>query len=277
MNILKFNGGLGNQMFQYAFYLSQKEKQSGLWLFDVSDSRYHHQGFELDRLFGWCKHKRLHRKILGLIKMLGLKSEIYKEQDGVHYHSLPKVSRRGSIVEYIGFWQSEKYFEEVKNEVRRAFQFDSAMLNAKSSALIEQIENCDVNYVSVHIRRGDYLLDSERQVCTLDYYSRAMEYMKEQVEKPSFVIFSDDIKWCKEQFGEANERMQYVDWNYGADSWQDMCLMSKCSHHIIANSSFSWWGAWLNDKQDKIVICPKRWNVDFPLDTDTIPQDGVRL
>lgn len=277
MNILKFNGGLGNQMFQYAFYLSQKEKQVGLWLLDVSDSLYHHQGFELDRIFGLCKHKQLHRKTLGLLKKLGFKIETFEDRNDAYYHPVPKVSHRGRIVVYEGFWQSEKYFEGVKDQVRKAFRFDSKMLNAMSSSMVEQIENRDMSYVSVHIRRGDYLLEPERQVCTLEYYRRAMEYMKEHVQKPCFVIFSDDVKWCKEQFGEVNERMQYVDWNHRADSWQDMCLMSKCSHHIIANSSFSWWGAWLNDKQDKMVICPKHWNVDYPIDTDKIPQNWVRM
>lgn len=278
MNVLCFVGGLGNQMFQYAFYLSIKKRAKGLWGYDVSGSRYHHNGFELDKIFGLCKPMWLHNRLLQCVHRLGRIKVTITEQSGIYFKEVtPIVNSIGKYVEYKGFWQSEKYFLDVEEDVRKAFHFDIYKLSEASKLVLKKITKDSKNHVSIHVRRGDYMNDPERQVCSLDYYNRAIAYIKDHVSAPIFVIFSDDINWCKTQFGEAGDTLLYVDWNTSADSWQDMCLMSKCHHHIIANSSFSWWGAWLNDNKNKIVICPKYWNVGFPLDTDTIPMKWVRL
>jgi len=114
------------------------------------------------------------------------------------------------------------------------------------------------NVVSVHVRRGDYLGDPVLEgICDEGYYQRALDYMEQQIRSPRFVFFSNDILWCRSRFGMRNAL--FVDWNTGLNSFRDMQLMSLCEHHIIANSSFSWWGAWLNNQPDKIVISPDRW------------------
>ena len=277
MKVLYFNGGLGNQMFQYAFYLGEKKKHDGIWVFDRYGSRGHHQGFELERVFGLCKFKKLHNSILRLLMRKRFEQVFINETDGAYFQELPRVTGLRKVYIYRGFWQSEKYFLNVESNVRRAFQFDKSKLNEQSAKLSAQIARGNNNYISVHIRRGDYMDDPDRQVCTLEYYKNAMSYLKKRVNKPCFIVFSDDISWCKEQFGSANDLMLYVDWNNKLDSWQDMYLMSKCKHHIIANSSFSWWGAWLDDNESKIVICPQRWNVDYPEDTDKVPVNWIRM
>ena len=134
----------------------------------------------------------------------------------------------------------------------------------------------EVDSVSLHIRRGDYLLPENRElfggICTLDYYRRAIDYILDKVKNPFFFIFSNDIVWVKENMNISNSL--FITWNSGKDSWQDMFLMSKCKHNIIANSTFSWWGAWLNKNPQKIVISPSRFfnvsnNSDIVPDTWT--------
>ena len=119
----------------------------------------------------------------------------------------------------------------------------------------------DENAVSLHIRRGDYLQPKHwattGSVCQLSYYQNAIAEMSKRVTSPSYYIFSDDIVWVKENLPLQNA--VYIDWNTGEDSWQDMMLMSHCKHHIICNSTFSWWGAWLNPGINKTVIVPNRW------------------
>lgn len=132
--------------------------------------------------------------------------------------------------------------------------------------------------MSVHIRRGDYLSASFANgfgnCCPLDYYQRAIAMISKTVDKPLFVFFSDDMEWVKENF--AGEDCLFVSHNKGVDSWQDMYLMSLCNHNIIANSTFSWWGAWLNHHEDKMVIAPKKWWSTIEND-DVVPETWMRI
>lgn len=177
-----------------------------------------------------------------------------------------------------GYWQSEEYFAGYNREIREAFSFqDEAVL----SGLIKELQS--VNSISIHFRRGDYVTNpvAEKVLGVLDaaYYKRAIAHMASKVKDPIFYLFSDDIDWVKNNF--------LIDYKYriikpfNADKhWYDMLLMSKCRHHIIANSSFSWWGAWLNDDPKKIVIAPERWFADTALNktsTQLVPTQWVRL
>jgi hypothetical protein len=132
--------------------------------------------------------------------------------------------------------------------------------------------------VSIHIRRGDYLsskfVDGFSNICTIDYYNRSIDKIKSNLDLPVFFVFSDDQEWVKQNIIIKNAF--YLNHNIGKNSWQDMYLMSKCKHNIIANSSFSWWGAWLNSNNQKIVIAPKKWWNDFKQD-DVVPETWVRL
>ena len=115
------------------------------------------------------------------------------------------------------------------------------------------------NSVSVHIRRGDYLMYDYFQACTPEYYRRAIEFIISRVEKPLFFVFSDDLAWSGKFMEECGVEYRLVDHNRGKDSYKDMYLMSRCRHYIIANSSFSWWGAWLGEDEGKTVACPSEW------------------
>ena len=159
-----------------------------------------------------------------------------------------------------GFYQSERFFADIKDEVREAFTFDRSKANSRSLDMLDILDK-DENAVSLHIRRGDYLQPKHwattGSVCQLPYYQNAIAEMSKRVTSPSYYIFSDDIVWVRENLPLQNA--VYIDWNTGEDSWQDMMLMSHCKHHIICNSTFSWWGAWLNPSIDKTVIVPSRW------------------
>lgn len=127
--------------------------------------------------------------------------------------------------------------------------------------LLEKLQN-EENSVSLHIRRGDYLQkkhwDAVGHICQKTYYNRAINEMGKHVKKPIYYVFSEDLDWVKNNL--KLEKAVYVDWNKGKDSWQDMMLMSLCHHHIICNSTFSWWGAWLGTYPKKIVIGPQQWS-----------------
>ncbi len=137
------------------------------------------------------------------------------------------------------------------------------------------------NGVSIHIRRGDYVTNTSANdfhgLCSLEYYSAGIEYVLSRVPDATLDVFSDDIEWAR-----LNIRIPaptiFIDHNQGRSSWEDMRLMSRCQHHIIANSSFSWWGAWLNPSPDKIVIAPSKWFADSSILTDDIvPSTWIRI
>lgn len=170
----------------------------------------------------------------------------------------------------IGNWQNEDYFRDSCYIIRDAFQFPDT-LSPRTARLMDSLKSMS-NSVSIHVRRGDYLSPQFCKyyvgVCTDEYYIKAIETICAKIESPRFVVFSDDIAWSMENFPLQSNAI-VVDWNQGEDSWQDMLLMSCCKHHIIANSSFSWWGAWLGDLQGKtITVCPKRWYADDKWEKD---------
>lgn len=176
---------------------------------------------------------------------------------------------------FMGTWQSQHYFQGAEREVREAFTFKVQLLNEKTRRLMGQLEQCES--VSLHVRRDDYLSPTYAKgfggICTQAYYQTAIEYMRKRIGQPRLFVFSDDLDWCRSNLSIADA--VFVDWNRNEDSWQDMFLMSKCKHNIIANSSFSWWGAWLNTNPDKIVVAPKRWWNGIK--DDVVPEHWVRL
>ena len=181
------------------------------------------------------------------------------------------------LIYFKGFYQSEKYFADIKDEVRQAFTFDLKQANGQSLRMREQIDK-DEHAVSLHVRRGDYLQPKHWEaigcICQLSYYRNALEEMGKRVERPRYYVFSDDLAWVKENLDLPDA--VYIDWNKGEDSWQDMMLMSRCRHHIICNSTFSWWGAWLNPRNGKIVIAPERWTRDAD-SREIVPAEWLRV
>lgn len=179
-----------------------------------------------------------------------------------------------------GYWQSERYFEEVADIIRREFVLKTP-LDLSNAAIADHIQVTGSNAVSLHIRRGDYVSNPHTAqyhgVCSIDYYQDAVRYIAERVSAPHFYVFSDDHAWAKENL-KLDYAVTQVDINGADRGVYDMALMKACRHHIIANSSFSWWGAWLNPYPDKIVVAPQRWFSGASHDTsDLIPNSWVRL
>lgn len=272
-NIVIIKGGLGNQMFGYAFFLSLKKKNKGFFMLNIDDGVFSHCGLELFRVFK-C-HDSWRYRVLGILHIIKPsfwnKYKYITEQSEFVYSPEVLFNINKNAV-YDGYWQSEKYFEDIKKKIRNRFRFKEKLLNSKTIDLARIIK--EENSISIHIRRGDYL-NYEWGVCSMDYYKKSITYISERTSNPKFYLFSDDIEWCKNHFSKNNYYI--VDWNTGKDSWQDMYLMTKCKHNIIANSTFSWWGAWLNSNPNKIVIAPSTWfkdrdNSDFQI----IPNEWVK-
>jgi len=289
--ILHLSGGLGNQMFQYAFGRANATRLGAELKYELTNPTLTiHNGFELERIFNIQASEATQadmKFVLGLqryalirklIKASGLQklfnSFIVQEP---HFHFSPQMLRLQDHSYVNGYWQSEKYFSEVENEIRADFSF-KLPLSQMNADIAERIGN--LNSVSLHVRRNDFAnnakINATHGLCPLDYYQSAIQYIAERIEKPFFLIFSDDPAWVKENL-QIDSSCEYVDHNQGAESYNDMRLMSLCKHHIIANSSFSWWGAWLNSKADKIVVSPKSWFANGTSSQDLIPQRWVKL
>lgn len=274
MIIVNLIGGLGNQMFQYATGRALSLRLSQPLRLDISgfDGYGLHQGFELSRVFacnpeiatddeirdllGW-RASRVARRILLRPAFRWLHGARLVVEP--HFHYWPEIEGLSRNVYLAGYWQSEKYFSDASATIRTdfAFRVPLSKQNAELAGSIVQ-----TTAVSLHVRRGDYVSNAKANaahgLCSLDYYRAAILHMAAHVERPEFFVFSDDIAWVKANL-KIDFPCQYVDHNQGAESYNDMRLMSLCGHHIIANSSFSWWGAWLNPNMDKIVVAPKKW------------------
>jgi hypothetical protein len=175
-----------------------------------------------------------------------------------------------------GNWQSEKYFKNIKDIIIKDFSLKREMTE-KTKYFLSKIKKSES--VSIHIRRGDYVKNIKTKeyhgICSLDYYKKAIKLTEEKIKNPVFFVFSDDIEWVKNNLKTKNP-LTFVSGNNMPD-YEEMVLMSKCDHNIIANSSFSWWGAWLNSNPNKIVIAPKKW-YNAPVETkDLIPNKWITI
>jgi hypothetical protein len=271
MLIVHVCGGLGNQLFQYAFYLFLKKNNDEVFL-DISEFEKNkfHFGFELSKVFN-VDYELINEKdikdhvmnnnvICKIIKKLINNTVVgaidYYGNDDI---SLVKCEKILENVYFKGFWQDKYYIEEVKNEIYRNVIYNSFELSEKNKQLLSVMKEKDCT--SIHIRRGDYLHHSNFQgICTEKYYTNAIDYIDKNTNNALFIVFSDDISWCKKTLQKLNNRVVYVDWNEGENSYLDMYLMSNCNNNIIANSTFSWWGAFLNQNKSKVVVCPSKWN-----------------
>lgn len=201
------------------------------------------------------------------------------KQQGIEY--IPLTNGPGEKHLYLdGYFQSEYYFKNQRQDLLNDFQFPS--LDTVNSELKNKIEAA-TNSVSVHIRRGDYLKSKTvleiHGILPFSYYLEALNILKDKYQPLTLFIFSDDIPWVKTNFKNIDIESYFID-NNTKDSWKDMALMSYCKHHIIANSSFSWWGAWLNRNPDKIIIAPKIWFADPELNLKSksiIPETWTRI
>lgn len=179
---------------------------------------------------------------------------------------------------FSGYWQTEKYFAAIAPVIRQDFSLRYPLSNA-SSVIVRQMQELDA--ISLHVRRGDYVTNPETQAfhgtCSIQYYEQAAKLLAEKTHQPHFFIFSDDPEWVQQNL-HLPYPATYVTHNGPDTSYEDMYLMSRCKHHIIANSSFSWWGAWLNPNPQKRVIAPRRWFNKPDMNTrDLIPEGWLKL
>ncbi|MDL5051364.1 alpha-1,2-fucosyltransferase [Oscillatoria amoena NRMC-F 0135] len=172
-----------------------------------------------------------------------------------HVHIHPEFFEISGDTYIEGCFQSEKYFKQYENTIRKELSFKTKA-TGKNAELLEKIKS--VNAVSLHVRRGDYVSNSEtlkvHGVCGLDYYERAVKHIESVIDNPHFFLFSDEPEWVQQNLT-LNHPYEIINHNKGENSFEDMRLMSACNHHIIANSSFSWWGAWLNPSEKKNSHC----------------------
>ena len=278
MNIIRMTGGLGNQMFQYALYLkltalgrqvkmddvTEYENRNArpimLWCFDVSYPSVTRE--ELNQFTDGSMQlsHRIRRKLFGR------RSLEYHEQDCNFDENV--LHREPAYL--TGYFQSEQYFKDIEEQVRSAFSFSNKIWEELDSSLLERIKKYQRRIdesiaVSVHIRRGDYLENEAAYgyICTEAYYRNAIDLIRSRYPEAVFFFFSNEPQWVKNWLeSEFFDKFPFeiVEGTNEKNGYLDLFLMSRCKHHIIANSSFSWWGAWLNPDKEKIVIAPSKWN-----------------
>lgn len=280
MQVIKLMGGLGNQMFQYAYGLYLRQLGFEVY-FDSSlyNSYTIHEGFALknlnikesDELTGFSLN--IANKVAFYFinyKIKSLKIVTHKNMYNTHI-------RENSY--HVGYFQSFKYFEGIESILKETFTIKSEKSEyfLTNSKLINSFENS----ISIHIRRGDYTLDRNIDyigLCSLSYYYNALNFLKEGLNTYEVFIFSDDLIWVKENFKGTN--FNYLSNPNSNSSYEDLKLMSLCKNNIISNSTFSWWAAWLNSDENKKIIAPKTWFKNQSLNnqySDIIPEDWIKI
>jgi hypothetical protein len=289
--ITKLLGGLGNQLFQYAIGRRIAELNAMDLKLDISPfqeyplRKYCLGNFRIRENFSTTEdieHIIMNRnlnKFYLTFPVLKPKERILlvREKRREYEYNKRYLSIRNNI--YLsGYWQSEKYFKEIASIIRKEFQLKDRP-SEPSRRMAEVIAGCEA--VNLHIRRGDYASNPQTNqyhgLCTLDYYYAAINRLTSQLKTPHFFIFSDDIPWVRENLKLPYPTV-YVSHNGEERDYEDLWLMSLCKYHIIANSSFSWWGAWLAEYEGKIVIAPQKWLNNSEINTlDLVPESWVKI
>lgn len=282
MIVIKFMGGLGNQMFQYALYRKLKtlgrDVSADLSFYRQQDSiKFGLDFFKLDireankRQIG--KYSGNGKDVASIIKRkMGFYSRYYFQED-FEVHFQPEIfDIHDGYLE--GYWQTEKYFSDIRDVLTKDFVFSGLTMEQPKEILRDIKEN---ESVSIHVRRGDYLKGRAKELygglCDISYYENAIAYIRSKRNNPKFFFFSDDISWVKENLRIADA--VYID-SACSDQYTDMFLMTQCDDNIIANSSFSWWGAWLNENREKLVVSPNKW-FNLHVAPDVICEDWIKL
>lgn len=235
-------------------------------------SSYSKSLYILFRILLTDKIKIISNPVKRILNLLNCK--IIKENFDYNFNKNFTIPSKG-ITFYYGGWHTEKYFLESKNAIVKEFEFTQPN-DQENIAYITKINQ--TNSVSIHVRRGDFLnannINLFGDICTKDYFIKAVALIESKVSNPHFFVFSNDLKWVKENLIINN--VNYVNCNSGKNSWKDMYLISLCKHNIISNSTFSWWGAWLNKHANKIVISPNRFLKSDTV-TDVYPESWIKI
>jgi hypothetical protein len=294
MNKILIYGGLGNQMFQYALKvaINQKGNKSEI-LFSNFFYNNHHNGFNIGRAFKLklpfplnfynfllLNGEFIYKNKLSSFLLEKIISQYHKKKYSSLYNEKKEFIYDKNVFQQtdsllIGIWQVELYFKNIREKINTEFVFKIPK-DKKNKKLIDEIQSC--NSVSIHIRRGDYLTaewaKSHAVIKDKTYYINSINFINKTIENPHYYIFSDDIQWVKDNLKFSN--CTFVEHNKNHKAYIDMYLMSLCKHNIIANSTFSWWGAWLNKNENKVIIIPERW-----LNSDAcpgiFPEDWIKI
>lgn len=255
MIISKVRGGVGNQLFQWAAGYALAQKFNTELLLDLSVyDRNKTRNFELDKL--GCPHV-----VATDEQVAELQKHSFYKQPHFHYDQLFAELLDDTFIR--GYFCSERYFLNSSDDIRKVLGevLCSTLLSVEQSELLDYIKGHSCT--SVHVRRGDYIADQGYNdffgTCSLDYYAAAGEFIeKNSNTKAIFVVFSDDLEWAKANISLPGD-VKFASVNSGFDSYLDLFFMGSCQNNIIANSTFSWWAAWLNNNLGKLVVCPKKW------------------
>lgn len=268
MKIISFKGGLGNQIFQYAFY-NYLKKNSKCKVFGFYKKTWlkDHNGLEIEKVFNV---KLPPSSIISDVLVLFVRFfRIFRKNTNLV--STDELLNLNSVY-YDGYWQNKMFFLELENSIK----FKTFDLNEENRTLLNEIENSES--ISVHVRRGDYLdpkvKNTYGDICTISYYMKAIKLAESKFKYPKIFFFSDDIDWVKNNL--VFDNSYCITHNKGSESYLDMYLMSYCKVNIIANSSFSYWGAFLN-LNNPIVIYPSKWyNSTYPI-PDIFKNDWIGI
>jgi hypothetical protein len=274
--VSRLSGGLGNQLFQYYTGLALSLKNDEKLYLDLESFQFDElRKFELYPLVDLNILTKIRKKIISVKLKLKLIMSYYEKSLAFN----KEVLKLNNCI-LNGYFQSEKYFFDIRSVILSNMKkIMERELSMNERAVAKELRSS--NSVSIHVRRGDYinssLVNRVHGVCSLSYYKSAIKYLKEVVEHElEFHIFSDDLAWCRENFTFLNNTTFY---NSTLKSpFLDILLMSSCRFNIIANSSYSWWGAWLNEYENKIVIRPSKWFEDETRDSSTIcPKEWIKI
>lgn len=292
MIITKLQGGLGNQLFQYA--IGRRFAIDGNTFLKVNIENF-------DRLTNTAKRnyklnvfqvettlasKADEISVLGAPFFQPIKRRFWKmgidifnwnylREESYTYH--PEILKNKKNIYLDGYWQCPLYFESIRAQLLNELSLKPEFRTKEFLNKLAEIKS--TKSIAIHVRRGDYatntIVNKQFGMCSIDYYNAAMQYLSNKLDKPTFFVFSDDIPWCKENLIATDCNIQYV--TDFAD-YEDLLLMSACENQIISNSTFSWWAAWLNKNESKLIIAPKVWYLDPTLDTSKlIPNEWLRM
>lgn len=276
MKIVRIQGGLGNQMFQYAlaYKLKQLYPDERVLLDTIQFKGYPWHPYELNNVFGvelpfasFFEVAKMANPFPGYTRFGRIAGGIFNRFVGERSHYISEsqqfvfddsvLTKEGDFY-YDGYWCNQGYFIDIRPNILEIYSFKPT-LSPHNEEMRMRIRDC--NSVSLHVRRGNYLLfDEFKDICEKPYYKNAISYIKNHVSDPRFFVFSNDIQWCKDNLKDLMDDYVFVENDEPMNNYVDMQLMSCCRHNIIAHSTFSWWAAWLNQNTDKIVVAPSIWN-----------------
>lgn len=280
MKIVALNGGLGNQIFQYAFYLSLKSKgykvymdktplinyrkHGGVFIGDVFPVQIEIAPYNTVKSISLTRRNTLFTSILR--KIFKQTSYEYYQNEGHFFLKEVFEFEDTKTCYFLGYWQNTYYFDSVFDLLKTKLFFDISKMNNLNIEVLQKIRSCFS--ISIHVRRGDFVREKQRLTFSNEYFMQAISYFRSRFPEPCFFVFSDDIDYCREIF--PGRDFVFVDINseYHLSYW-DMCLMSYCKNNILSNSSFSFWSSFLNVNSNCISIAPKVWIRDIQTESFT--------